>query len=50
MGHMLWLEPRPELRPLVRIPTVTEEMKAQGASDLNWGKQKFQLDCVKTDD
>lgn len=29
---MLWLEPWPELKSLVRIPTVTEEMKAQGAS------------------
>ena len=30
--HMLWLELRPKLKSLVRIPTVTEEMKAQGGS------------------
>lgn len=29
---MFWLQTWTELKSLVRIPTVTEEMKAQGAS------------------
>lgn len=46
---MFWLQTWTELKSLVRIPTVTEEMKAQGAclygkphKDINalWGKKK----------
>lgn len=53
---MFWLETWTGLKSLVRIPTVTEEMKAQGASlygkpckDINtlWENRLLQLGCIK---